>query len=106
MRTLTLILMLCVLALPEAYAGTIVGAVRAEGKHGTEADASDGKYASHQFKFVERINYSELHDFIVYIDELVVTNVAPRTEQVVTRRITQKGAMFTPHVTRLGRHNG
>lgn len=98
MRTLIFISIFCGLAIHEGKAGTIIGMVRAEGKLEGQADAPDGKYASHEFKFVERINYSELHDFIVYIDELVLTNLVPRTAKVVTRRITQKGAMFIPHV--------
>lgn len=98
MRTLILVSIFCGLAFLESSAGTITGTVRAEGKHGSEADGPEGKYASHQFKFVERINYAQLHDFVVYIDGLVLTNAAPRTAQVVTRRITQKGAMFIPHV--------
>lgn len=98
MRTFSILLGFCGVALLQAHAGTIVGTVRAEGKSGTGTDVSDGKYASHEFKFVERINYAEMHDFVVYIDDLAVTNPTPKTAQVVTRRITQKGAMFIPHV--------
>jgi plastocyanin len=85
------------IALPTS-AGTINGTVRAEGKAGT-AEGAGGKYDSRQFKFVERVNYSELRDFVVYIDGLVLTNAsAPRTTQVVTKRISQQGATFSPHV--------
>jgi plastocyanin len=41
-----------------------------------------------------------MHDFLVYIEGPVVTNPpAPlKPVQVVTRRIAQKGAMFSPHI--------
>src|SRR5262245_33675920 len=48
--------------------GSIVGTVRAEGKPGTEQQTAGGKYDSFKYKFVERINYAELCDFVVYID--------------------------------------
>jgi plastocyanin len=84
--------------------GTIVGIVRAHGKEGAEVPAaSAGKYESRQFKFVERVNYEEMHDFIVYLEGKVGEKpVAPEKHaQVVTVKnpsVTQKGAMFTPHV--------
>jgi len=81
-------------------AGTITGLVRAQGKEGADQEAATGKYDSRKFKFVERINYAELHDFIVFIDQLFTNAPAPKTTvQVVTRkRITQKGATFVPHL--------
>jgi plastocyanin len=83
-----------------ANAGSITGTVRAEGKKGAEADAACGKYDSREFKFVERVNYAEMKDFIVYIDGPVGPKVEPPSKpvQVVTRRVLQKGAMFSPHV--------
>jgi plastocyanin len=81
----------------QARAGTIVGSVHAEGK----AELGDGargggKYDSRKYKFVERVNYAELQDFVVYI-EGKVTNAPPyraRTFQIVT----QRDAVFRPHV--------
>jgi len=82
-----------------ADAGTITGIVRAQGKEGADRDLTGGKYDSRKFKFIERINYAELRDFVVYIDEHKTNKVAPsKPVQVTTRRVTQKGAMFTPHV--------
>ncbi len=83
-----------------AAGATITGVVRAEGKAGAPSDAGGGKYDSRQFKFVERVNYDELRDFVVYIDgPLAFTNTAAgKPVQVVTRRIEQKGALFNPHV--------
>jgi plastocyanin len=98
MKSVLIFSIFCSLAGAPAGAGVLTGAVRAEGKPGADADTSGGKYDSRQFKFAERVNYAELRDFVVYIDGPVVTNLAPKTAQVVTGRITQKGAMFTPHV--------
>lgn len=88
------------LAVPALHGGTITGSVRAEGKAGADNDALCGKYDSREFKFVERVNYAEMHDFVVYIDGLIETNAAliQHPAQVVTRKISQKGAMFSPHV--------
>jgi len=80
-------------------AGTITGSVRAEARAGTELEGGSGKYDSRQFKFAERVNYAEMRDFIVYIDNLIQTNSPPeQAARVDTRKISQKGALFTPHV--------
>jgi plastocyanin len=81
-------------------AGSITGVVRAEGKKGAESDAACGKYDSREFKFVERMNYAEMKDFVVYIEGAVGTNAEPPSKpaQVITKRVLQHGAMFTPHV--------
>jgi plastocyanin len=70
--------------------------VRAEGKLQETPGAGGGKYDSRKFKFVERVNYSELQDFVVYIEGKVTNAPAykPRTLQV----ITQRDAVFRPHV--------
>lgn len=85
-----------------SVAGTITGKVHAEGKAGAAADAQCGKYDSRAFKFVERVNYEEMHDFIVYIEGPVGGNkpvVPEKPLQVLTvRQVSQKKAMFTPHV--------
>src|SRR3954468_10353520 len=88
------------LAVVAANAGTISGTVRAQGKEGADQDVTTGKYESRKFKFVERINYAELKDFVVYIDQPTGEKTAPpaRPVQVVTKRVTQKGAMFSPRL--------
>jgi len=94
-------LALCALALvmtaaSNSVAGTITGIVRAEGKEGAEPDTAAKGYDSRKFKFIERINYAELRDFVVYIDQPIVRDPLPpaKTAQVVT----QKDASFKPHV--------
>jgi plastocyanin len=81
-------------------AGSITGVVLAEGKKGADADVQGGRYENRQFKFVERVNYSEMKDFVVYIEGKVGTNPEPPSKpvQVITRRVLQHGAMFAPHV--------
>jgi len=94
------ILLLGLAAASSAVAGTIAGTVKAQGKAGADADALCGKYDSRQFKFAERVNYAEMHDFLVYIDGPVGARPTPpeKPVQVATRRISQRGALFTPHV--------
>src|SRR5256885_17116581 len=95
-----LLVLLCIGAALPSFAGTITGAVRAEGKAGADADALCGKYDSREFKFIERINYAEMRDFLVFIEGPVGEKVTPpdKPVQVRTERVTQKGATFVPHV--------
>jgi plastocyanin len=83
-----------------AAAGTIMGKVSAQGKTNMDAIASDGAYASRKYKFVERVDYAAMHDFVVYIEGAVGTNSVASTnlEEVATTRIAQEGAVFSPHV--------
>lgn len=77
-------------------AGTITGTVRAEGKHGVPGEGTAGRYDSRKFKFVERVNYAELQDFIIHIDGKV-TN-APPSRPKTLQIVTQRDATFRPHV--------
>src|SRR5437016_12026212 len=83
-----------------ANAGTITGSVRAEGKSAADTEMLSTKYDSRQFKFVERINYAEMRDFIVYVEGPLGDKPArlDKPAQVVTKRVAQKGALFSPHV--------
>jgi len=101
-RTVHFLIFLSLLA--QAHGGTITGTVHAHGKEGAEATSTgSGKYESRQFKFVERVNYDDMRDFVVYIEGAVGPKlpVPEKHAQVVTIRnpsVTQKGALFTPHV--------
>jgi len=82
-------------------AGDIVGRVVAEGRKAEGEEKSDGKYESRKFKFVERVNYDALRDFVVFVEGPVPVRVKPSTRpvQVVTaREVSQRGARFSPHV--------
>jgi len=81
-------------------AGTIIGNVHAEGKAGADDSAAGGPYASRKYKFVERVDYSAMRDFVVYIEGHVGLTDAPPAQvvEVSTKRVAQQGAMFSPHV--------
>lgn len=100
MRTILIALLACTFSSAQISGGTITGLVHARGKTGAEIEGQSGKYDSRQFKFVERVDYASMHDFLVFIEGPVGTNSpAPsKPVQIVTRRIAQRGAMFTPHI--------
>ncbi len=80
---------------PGAVAGTITGLVSAkapvppapEGPAGTDA------YASRRYKFVEKIDYDGLTDFVINVEQNVTLPANPAPAKVV-----QHDAMFDPHV--------
>jgi plastocyanin len=83
-----------------AGAGTITGTVTAQGKTHAEDSSGKGNYDSRKYKFVEKINYAELRDFVVFIEGpatngVVMTNTL---KTVLTQKLTQKDATFQPHV--------
>jgi plastocyanin len=84
-----------------AFGGTITGMVHAEGKPGADQGAQNGNYASREFKFVERVNYADMRDFVVYIDGPMsnAPAAAPaRPIEVTTIKVAQRRATFFPHV--------
>jgi plastocyanin len=82
------------------WAGTIVGNVRAEAKAGADNSAMSGPYASRKYKFVERVDYSAMRDFVVYIEGRTSPDGLPSTNVVTveTKKVAQQGAVFLPHV--------
>lgn len=88
------VLVLCAFVV-SLRAGDISGFVHAKGKLDADQAAASGNYASHKFKFVEKVNYDEFTDFVVYIEGKFPDAKAP-TE--VKRVVTQKDATFHPHV--------
>ena len=102
MKRIPTIAIVVLVSLGRVNAGDISGTVRVEGKAEAEPAAADGKYDSRKFKFVERVNYAELRDFVVCIEGPVGDKAAAAPDKPVTvdtRRVTQKGAIFTPHVS-------
>ena len=83
-----------------AVAGTITGNVSAQGKTNVVDAVRDGAYASRKYKFVEKMDYAAMHDFVVYVEGSLPTNSAPSTHlaTVTTARVAQEGAVFSPHV--------
>lgn len=92
----------CLALVVTSRAGDIIGVVRADGKNTAEASAPGGGYESRKFKFAERVNYAELRDFVVFIDgpmeNLPVTPPAKPATVETRRSVSQKGAVFEPHV--------
>lgn len=87
------LLFLCALEITGiATAGTIVGTVAAQGAVDAGGEGG-GAYASRRYKFVERVDYDRLTDFVVYIDQ-PVEGEAPKQPAAVV----QKDAAFDPHV--------
>ncbi|MEJ1973941.1 MAG: hypothetical protein WDM96_16200 [Lacunisphaera sp.] len=77
-------------------AGTVTGTVRARGAEDAGGGEPGGAYASRRYKFVERLDYEELRDFVVYIDQpFPDATFTPPKELAV---ISQKDAAFVPHV--------
>ena len=95
MRTIIAICAALSVAAAASRAGTITGAVHAEGKIGAEQAAAGGKYESRKLKFVERVNYAELRDFVVYIDQAAPFKFEPTAKPL---KVAQKDGIFTPHV--------
>ena len=92
MRALLISLILTV----AAQAGTITGSVRAVGKSGLESGGGGGKYESRKFKFAERVDYSALHEFVVYIEGPVAGKSEPPKKPL--QIVVQKDAQFSPHL--------
>jgi plastocyanin len=96
MKRLIVILTVAVAATSTTHGGTIVGTVRAQGKEGADADAAGGKYESRKFKFAERMDYGDMHDFVVYIDQPLAEKPVPPANPV--QLVVQKNASFSPHL--------
>jgi plastocyanin len=79
-----------------ATAGTIRGHVRAVPRSEIKQDVESGKYESRKYKFLERINYEGMADFIVYIDDPNAKPVQPPEKPIQV--VIQKDATFRPHV--------
>ena len=100
MKTILLIC-LCLAVHSASVAGVITGAIHAEGVSATDESSSGaGAYTSRKYKFAAQVDYSAMHDFVVYLEGQVDTNSIPSTNvtQVSTTRIAQHGALFSPHV--------
>jgi len=84
------------LSLGSSRAGDLSGIVRAHGKELPVHSPSSGLYESRKFKFVERVDYSHMEDFVVFIDQPM--SVKPVPPKLPVEVITQKDATFKPHV--------
>lgn len=88
-----------VCAMTTALAGTLTGTVKAVPPSGgpPAAGGGDGAYDSRRYKFVEKVDYTRLRDFVIYFDqEMPAAKDAAAPIAIVTT--TQKDANFDPHV--------
>jgi len=81
----------------DAGAGTIVGKVEARSSEraGGAAAGSDGSYGNRRYKFLERIDYDALRDFVVSIDRVSQPAPAKSPPRAV---VSQRDGVFIPHV--------
>ena len=101
MRICPFLAVLLVALLNPAAAGTITGKVRAEGHQGLADDATSAEaYKSRATRLAQRMDYAEVHDFVVYIVGPVGAMPVPPSQpvQVTTKKVDQRGAVFSPHV--------
>ncbi len=77
------------------HGGTITGTVRAQGVQ-AEGEAEGGNYSSRRYKFAEKIDYDQLHEFIVYIDQPVPGGPFAPPKEPAT--IVQRDVAFVPRV--------
>src|SRR4051812_26517921 len=86
------------IAVASSLAGTITGTVRGVPPAGAPSQAEGGgAYESRRYKYVEKIDYAALRDFIVHIDQAMGGTV-PESQRPETVKTTQKDANFEPHV--------
>lgn len=81
----------------DADAGKIAGTVKAEGPAIEQGRGGQGSYSSRRFRFAERVDYSELRDFVVYIEGPAPTLPKPSGEDRQAQ-VIQRDAMFQPPV--------
>jgi hypothetical protein len=94
-------LLLLGLAAGGTHAGTLQGTVRAQPREGTaDTTSASGAYDSRKYKFVERVDYAHLTDFVVFLDGPVGTRVIHPSSPSLNPpcKVLQKGAAFIPHV--------
>lgn len=75
------------------YAGTISGTVAARAPTAPSEAGAGGAYSSRRYKFVEKIDYDALRDFVVNIEQLVSAPAHPAVQAIL-----QRDATFEPHV--------
>jgi plastocyanin len=98
LQRIALALVAASVAALDCAAGTIVGTIR--GERGTAPEAAGGgggAYDSRRYKYVEKIDYDRLRDFVIYIDQ-PMNEVLPPEQRNQTVKTTQKDANFDPHV--------
>jgi plastocyanin len=84
-----------------AVAGTITGTIRGAPPVAPEGAGGGGAYDSRRYKYVEKLDYDRLRDFVIYIDQPMSDAAAASASQTVKTTpasTTQRDANFEPHV--------
>ena len=79
---------------PAMPGGDIKGRIFAEIHTDAEDAGGGGAYASRRYRFLEKIDYAALKDFVVYIEEVE----HPVASGTVRASVSQINGMFEPHV--------
>jgi len=79
-----------------ANGGNIEGTVRAVPVEIPGQAGGGGKYDSRKFKFLDKVDYDALKEFVVFIDQ--VPEVKPEPPKKAVQVVTQKDGLFRPHV--------
>jgi plastocyanin len=96
MRTPGFILLLVFTSASWLPAGTITGTVKAKGVEPAAGSGSGDAYGSRRYKFVDRLDYDQLADFVIYVDQPTPGRAfTPPAQPAVIR---QQDASFVPHV--------
>mgnify|MGYP001553988737 FL=1 len=96
MKIITILALAGLLGLAAARGGSISGTVHAKGPPEAPDQGGDDAYQSKRYKYAEKIDYDQLTDFVVYIDQ-PVAELAPQAK-VPVAVTTQKDASFDPRV--------
>lgn len=78
------------------HAGSISGRVRARSATESTGAASSDAYGSRKYKFLEKVDYSALRDFVVSIVD--AEYVPPEGQPPPKAVVTQRDGAFVPHV--------
>lgn len=84
-------LLLCAAPL---WAGTLTGTVSAKGPAVDALPGAAGGYGALRYKMAEKVDYDQLKDFVIWIDQAV-----PGEDHPKTKTITQRNVSFDPHIT-------
>jgi len=98
MKFVLLAFALACLASEPLHGGRIVGVVRAESPPDADEAAGGGDaYQSRRYRFLDRIDYEQLRDFVVYIESPAPETINPDRPRP-TATVEQRNGAFIPRV--------
>ena len=95
LRPIALASLAILLSSASSQAGTIVGSIRASSP-GAEETGGQSAYQSRRYKFLEKVDYSDLTDFVISIDG---KEISPDPEKPApTASVEQRDGAFHPRI--------